>query len=206
MRLEADLGLPAACSLFAAHPERFRGFTELDEPNFSFKSGSCTFYSGIKALAEEGLRNDDAYVWRLGRLFNEQDDSRNFLSQLQDGLKPHDTIQSLSHLDECVGACLELWETRAAFGIYNVVNPGAVMTRDVVQAIQRVLRPPHRLQLLDYHHESNGDSEKSLSPACILDPAKLLKAGIKLRPVHEAIDRALARWQAQSASVLRTSA
>jgi len=47
----------------------------------------------------------------------------NFLSHLQDGFKFHDSINSISHVDECVGACLELWEQRAPVGVYNVVNP-----------------------------------------------------------------------------------
>lgn len=204
--IEVDLGLPANRALFTAHPERFSGFTELDEPNFSFRSPPCTFYSGSKALAEEALQNTPAYIWRLRLPFNEQDESHNFLSQLQDGWRINDAINSLSHLDDCVAACLELWDKRAPFGIYNVVNPGAVLTSDIMQRIQRIRRPLRRLQLLDYDRNSHSGPERAPWPNCILDPAKLLKTGVRLQPVHQAIDRALEKWQRNSAAALRTTA
>lgn len=206
VKIEEDLSLPANRALFARHPEKFSGFTELDAPNFSFKSPSCTFYSGSKALAEESLQDTETYIWRLRLPFNEQDEPRNFLSQLQDGWKLHDAINSLSQLDDCVGACLELWERRAPFGVYNVVNPGALLTRDIVQMIRRVLKPQRRLQLLQFDNESNDNGDKLLAPDCILDPGKLLRTGIRLRPVQEAIDKALAKWQRHNSSAMRTSA
>src|SRR5438552_13594602 len=53
--IERDLTEPRLQRLFAQHPERFRGFTEFDEPNFSFRALPCSFYSGTKALAEEAF-------------------------------------------------------------------------------------------------------------------------------------------------------
>ena len=205
IRTEGDLASPATCELFAAHPERFRGFNETDEPNFSFKSAPCTFYSGTKALAEEALRGSGNYVWRLRLPFSEQDGPGNFLSQLQDGAALHDAINSLSQLDECVSACLELWDRRAAFGIYNIVNPGAVRTNDVLQMIQRVLKPARRFQLMVYQGNGNN-GEKAPYSNCILDGSKLLKAGVKLRPINEAIEKALHSWQLGTARAERTMA
>jgi dTDP-4-dehydrorhamnose reductase len=34
-----------AAQLYTTQPELFHGFTELDEPNFSFRTPSCNFYS-----------------------------------------------------------------------------------------------------------------------------------------------------------------
>src|SRR6267142_1558714 len=57
---------------------------KVDEPNFSFRSPPCSFYSGTKALAEEVLRgSDQCYVWRLRIPFDEFDHPRNYLSKLQ---------------------------------------------------------------------------------------------------------------------------
>jgi len=53
--IERDLAQPRLRQLFAAHPERFYGFTEFDQPNFAFHSPPCSFHSGTKALAEESL-------------------------------------------------------------------------------------------------------------------------------------------------------
>ena len=151
--VEEDLSLDSVRRLFAAHPERFRGFSEQDEPNFSFKS-VCTFYSGTKALAEESLHSSRNYIWRLRLPFNETNDRANFLSQLQNNSHLHDSINSLSQLDECVSACLDLWDRRAPFGTYNVVNPGAVRTHDVVQMIHRILKPRREFQLLRAGHQT----------------------------------------------------
>ena len=202
----ADLTSAASRNLFSAHPEKFRGFSELDTPNFSFKSAPCTFYSGTKALAEEALDHGSNYIWRLRLPFNELDDPCNFLSQLQDGMPVTDAVNSLSHLDDCIGACLELWDRRAPFGIYNIVNPGAIRTHDVVLQIQRILKPARRLQLMVYDKDEPADAEKAPRSDCILDISKLLKTGIKLRPVDEAINKALHDWHPHTARALRTLA
>lgn len=204
-RIEDDLGLPLAHAMFDSHPEKFNGFSELDDPNFSFKSTACNFYSGTKALAEEALRNFAVFIWRLRLPFNEQDDPHNFLSQLQDGLKFYDAINSLSQLDECVGACLELWERRAPVGIYNIVNPGPLRTRDIVQMIHRFLKPTRSFELLVYDAETTANIERSLRSDCILEVSKLLGLGIRLRTAKQALEKALQKWERQSASVLQTS-
>jgi UDP-glucose 4,6-dehydratase len=204
VHIEEDLGRASTHALFAAHPESFGGFTETDEPNFSFKSAPCTFYSGTMALAEEALSSTQNYRWRLRLPFNEQDDPANFLSQLQNGATVPDGINSLSHLDDCVSACLELWDTRAPFGIYNVVNPGAVRTHDVVQKVHRVLKSGRPFQLLVYDHQVNRNGEKPPRSDCILDTSKLLKAGVKLRPAMEAIEKSLHKWERNASPMLKT--
>jgi dTDP-4-dehydrorhamnose reductase len=220
-RVEYSLNTPATRRLFLESPQSFAGFSELDEPNFSFKAAPCTFYSGTKALAEEALDHGQNFVWRLRLPFNEQEDPANFLSQLLGSMANtyspsnhsgkserkgdlagtdrldilHNGINSLSQVDECVMACLELWDRHAPYGIYNVVNPGAVSTQQLVQKIQNVLKPVRKLHLLVY--EAKEDEANSSSPRsdCILDVSKLLKVGIKLRPIKEAIDGALQHWQ-----------
>jgi dTDP-4-dehydrorhamnose reductase len=206
LSVEEDLSCPVVRRLFEAHPERFRGFTELDEPNFSFRRPPCTFYSGTKALAEELVCNESqGYIWRLRLPFNEQDDRRNLLWRLQDGPKLFDAAHSLSHLDECVGACLNLWERRGPFGIYNVVNPGAVSTQEILQMIQRILKPRRQFQLWVYESELHSAQVETSPPDCILDVSKLLSTGVKLQDVRGALERSLRKWERQSSS-LRTFA
>src|SRR5436309_12363460 len=82
--VERDLNQPRLQRLFAEQPDRFHGFTESDEPNFSFRNPPCSFYSGTKALAEEALKPfDRGYIWRLRIPFDEFDNERNFLSKIQ---------------------------------------------------------------------------------------------------------------------------
>ena len=203
-RVEEDLGLPEAQALFTSHPDRFGGFTEMDEPNLSFRRAPCTFYGGTKALAEEALRDTSSYIWRLRLPFNQRDAPNNFLSQLQDGFRFRDSINSLSHLDECVVACIELWERRAPVGIYNVVNPGPMRTRDIVQMIQRYLEPPRRFQVFLYEPSASCDAESRIRSDCILDGSKLLGSGVRLRPARQALEQSLQKWESQPASVMQT--
>src|ERR1700733_14765797 len=76
-RVEKDLGSAEVRRLFAAHPGQFRGFSERDEANFSFRHPPCSFYSGTKALAEEAIREvgqGHCYILRLRLPFNERDE------------------------------------------------------------------------------------------------------------------------------------
>lgn len=199
LRIENDLSQPALRSLFTKKPELFRGFTEWDEPNFSFRRPPCNFYCGTKALAEEEVRSvGQVYLWRPGIPFSEQDEPRNFLSKLQRCSKIYDAVNSLSHLDDFVRACLELWERRAPFGIYNVTNPGAVTTRQVVEAIERILKPDHRFEFWKEDEEFFHFGVEAPRSHCILDTSKLLAAGVSLRPVREALTDALRNWRAAS--------
>jgi len=206
LSIQDDLAQPATHALFADHPEIFCGFSELDEPNFSFKDPTWSFYSGTKALAEEAIRTQRCYIWRFRLPFNEQDEPLNFLSQLQNGIPLHDGINSLSHLDDCVGAYLDLWERRAPFGIYNVVNPGAVRTHEVVQMIQRTLKSSGRFQPVLYDGQSPSQERRVLRTDCILDVSKLLNTGVKLANVKQTLERSLEKWQPQTSPVLRTFA
>jgi dTDP-4-dehydrorhamnose reductase len=192
-RIERNLNRPQTRELYEAHPDRFRGFNELDEPNFSFRCPPCSFYSGTKALAEEAIRDiGQCYIWRPRHPFNDRDEDCNYLSQLQRETTLEDSINSLSHLEDCVRACLDLWEMRAPFGIYNVTNPGAVTTRQIVETMQRGLKLQRRFEFW------KGDSE--LPPSgwpprsnCILDVSKLLAAGVKFRSITEALEEAVNR-------------
>lgn len=194
LEVEKDLRRTDLIELFEAHPERFCGFTETDEPNFSFRSGPCTFQSGTRALAEEAIRDiGQSYLWRLRQPFNEREESCNWLARLRREDEIHDRINSFSHLEDCVKACLDLWEMRAPFGIYNVTNPGAMTMRHVAEGMQKLLKTgsPSRAGAKE---EAIGEPQSN----CILDTSKLLKTGVKLRPLAEAFEDCLDRLRLTS--------
>lgn len=196
MRVERDLNRPELRRLFAGHPEEIHGFTEWDEPNFSFRHAPCNFYSGSKALAEEAIRGVGAsYIWRPRMLFNELDEDRNLLSKLQFYPKIYDGVNSISHLDDFVRACLDLWERRAPFGIYNVVNPGATTTRRIAEMIQHIARPHRIFEFWKDDEEFYRCAARVPRSNCVLDTSKLLATGVKMRPLEEALTDALQRWQ-----------
>jgi len=179
----------------ATSPELLEGFRESDESNFSFRRPPCSFYSGCKALAEEMLAADrQVYLWRLRIPFNEIAHARNYLQKLQTYAKVYDNINSLSHLNDFVRACLELWERRAPFGAYNVTNPGYVSTRQVIDMIKNLLRPSREFIFWEDDAAFYREAAQAPRSNCVLNSEKLVAAGVQLRNVQSALVDALTNW------------
>ena len=194
-RIEPDLTTPAMRALLAANPAAFRGFTEEDEPNFSFRRGPCSFYSGTKALGEEAVQGlGGGFLWRLRIPFDEVNQPKNYLTKILSYAKVYDNVNSISHRGDFVRACLDLWKVRARFGTYNIVNPGYVSTRQVVRLIEEHLKPAKAFQYWENDEEFYRVAAKTPRSNCILDVSKLLGAGVKIRPVEEALVASLKGW------------
>jgi dTDP-4-dehydrorhamnose reductase len=195
-RIVRDLASPEVRELLKSAPNALHGFSETDEPNFSFRQPPCSFYSGTKALAEEALAEDHRlYLWRLRIPFNETDTPRNYLTKLQRYPKVYDNVNSLSHLDDFVRACLELWKRRAPFGVYNVTNPGYVTTRQVVRMMKSILRPAREFEFWENDEEFYKAAAKTPRSNCVLNTEKLLATGTTMRPVEEALTDSLSNWK-----------
>jgi UDP-glucose 4,6-dehydratase len=196
MAVERDLNHPQWQALLRKNRGAFHGFTENDEPNFSFRRPPCSFYSGTKALGEEAIREvGQNYIWRLRIPFDQIDNPRNYLSKLQNYPKVYDNANSLSHRADFVAACLELWRRKAPFGIYNVTNPGFVTSRQVVEMIQKILKPARTFDFWEDDEEFYRVAAKTPRSNCILDVSKLLATGVPMRPVEEALADALKQWR-----------
>jgi dTDP-4-dehydrorhamnose reductase len=198
-REEKNLARPELMALAKKNSPGIQGFTETDEPNFSFRRGPCSFYSGTKALAEETVAGiGESYLWRLRIPFDEFDNARNYLSKVQRYPKVYDNVNSISHRADFVRACLDLWERRAPFGTYNVTNPGFVTTRQVVQVIEKILKPARRFEFWESDEEFYRVAAKTPRSNCVLDISKLLATGVRVRPVGEALEHSLKNWKAES--------
>jgi len=196
LRVEQNLSNPEVRALFDSSSRGFLGFTEYDEPNFSFRHPPCNSYAGTRALAEDALRGStNTYIWRFLMPFSEVDEPCNLLSKLQAYPRVFDHITSLSHLGDAVSACLELFERRAPYGIYNIVNPGAVTTRAVVEQIQSTICPERRFSFWRDQEEFQAQGTRIPRSCCILDTTKLLHAGVKMRPLEQAIQDTLKNWK-----------
>src|SRR5271154_30667 len=146
-RVEKDLTKPELRALVEKSPEKILGFSEADAPNFCFRDLPCSFYSGTKALGEEAIAGiGESYIWRLRIPFDEFDNNRNYLSKVQRYSKVYENVNSVSHRADFVKACLDTWELRAPFGIYNVTNPGFVTTRHVIEKIEKYLKPARKFE------------------------------------------------------------
>jgi dTDP-4-dehydrorhamnose reductase len=172
------------------------GFTEADEPNFTFRTNHCSFYSGTKALGEEVLAGrPSVFVWRLRIPFGAVDNPRNYLTKLMRYERLLEATNSISELDEFVGATLACWTKRVPFGTYNVTNPGRVTTSEVVELIRRSGVCPKNFTFFRDEAEFMRVAAKTPRSNCVLDPSKLAAAGITLTPVREAIERDLKAWR-----------
>jgi len=193
--VEDNLTEPLVSELLSKRSERVAGFSESDEPNFCFTHNNCSFYSGTKALAEEAMKGfPDFYVWRLRIPFDEIDGHRNYLSKVQRYAKVYQNWNSVSHRGDFAAACMDTWIQRVPGGSYNVVNPGYVSTREVVQKIREQLKPgwnPAFWQSDDEFYRFGAVTPRS---NCILNPSKLVATGIKIRSVSEALDEAMSKW------------
>jgi dTDP-4-dehydrorhamnose reductase len=196
VRAEKDLLVPAVRELIERDRSVVRGYAEDDPPNFSFRDGPCSFYSGTKALGEEAIAGiGRSYIWRLRIPFNEIDNPRNYLTKVQTYPKVYDNFNSLSHLSDFVEACVELWVRRAPFGAYNVTNPGFVSTRHVIGLIKRLLKPDREFSFWASDAEFYSKGAKTPRSNCVLDSSKLLATGVKMRPVEDALEDALRNWK-----------
>lgn len=200
LRTEKNLGTPEGLAWVTAHRDRVVGFTESDVPNFSFRDGPCSFYSGTKALGEEAVASAGrGYVWRLRIPFDHVDSPRNYLSKLQRYAKVYDNVNSISHRGDFARACVECWERGLEPGIYNVTNPGFVTTREVVERIRERLAPGRRFEFWSGDDEFYRVAAKTPRSNCVMDPSKLLRSGVTLRPVEEALEASLREWLPASA-------
>jgi dTDP-4-dehydrorhamnose reductase len=189
----------SGCIYTGARPDG-TGFTEADAPNFTFRQNNCSFYSGTKALGEETLAGTpDVFIWRLRIPFDHRESPRNYLTKLMRYERLLEAANSISQLHEFVAATFACWEKKIPFGTYNVVNPGHVTTREVVDLILE--SGVHSKTYQFFHDETEFMQKAAKTPRsnCVMSSAKLASAGITLSPVRIAIQNALRQWRPVSA-------
>ena len=180
----------------SAHPTG-GGFRESDPPNFCFRTNNCSFYSGSKALGEELLAGaEQCFIWRMRMPFNHQDGERNYFTKLMRYDRLLDTRNSLSHLDECVSACVQCFTDGVCFGTYHVVNSGTLTTRETVELIRKSGVCDKEFRFFDSEADFLRQAVKAPRSHCVLDNTKALAAGLRLSHVAEAVERTLRAWRA----------
>lgn len=184
----------SGCIYTGARPDGL-GFTEEDPPNFTFRQDNCSFYSGTKALGEEVLASyPNVYIWRVRMPFDQFENPRNYLTKLMRYALLLDATNSISELQEFVNASVACWQERVPFGIYNMTNPGSVTTREVVGLIAKNGVCEREFSFFRDEAEFMHAAAKTPRSNCVMSVGKLLRTGISLTEVHEAIERDLCSW------------
>ncbi|MDB3959100.1 sugar nucleotide-binding protein [Opitutales bacterium] len=168
------------------------GWAEEDEPNFSFRSPPCSFYSGTKALGEEVLKGaENCFVWRLRIPFNHEPSPRNYLQKLLNYEKLLEAENSVSHLEEFCQKCIECFTKDINPGIYNMTNPGSITTSQVTEWMIQEGLTDKQFNFFKTEEEFMEKAAKTPRSNCVLDTTKAEKAGIGMRPVDEAITKSI---------------
>jgi len=195
----AEAGVPwghvsSGCIYSGARPDG-SGFAEDDPPNFTFRAGRCSFYSGSKDLGEEVLSGrPNVFLWRLRIPFDNVDNPRNYLTKLMRYARLLEAENSISHLGEFAEATFACWSHRAPFGTYNVTNPGRVTTHEIVELIRKSGVCTKEFSFFASEEEFMQVAAKTPRSNCVMDSSKLSRAGIAMTEVHEAVAKALREW------------
>jgi len=187
-----DLKIPwghiSSGCIYSGRREDGKGWTEEDEPNFSFRSPPCSFYSGTKALGEEVLEGaENCFVWRLRIPFNHEPSPRNYLQKLLNYENLLEAENSVSHLEEFCQKCIECFTKDVEPGVYNMTNPGSITTSQVTEWMIKEGLTDKKFKFFNSEEEFMTKAAIAPRSNCVLDTTKVEKAGIGMRPVEEAM-------------------
>ena len=172
------------------------GWSETDEPELSFKT-KCGIYVGSKELAERLIRPyEKHYICRIRLPFDQYDWHRNYLSKLMRYPKAVRATNSLSHRGDFVSACLDLLKIGAPFGTYNVTNPGSICSTEICAKLK------HKGLKKEFEFWDDDEFARTVARTpksnCILNCVKLLKTGVNMRTVHEAVEDSIDNWVSET--------
>ncbi len=106
-----------------------------------------------------------------------------------------EATNSLSHLPEFVDACLQCWEKRVPFGIYNVTNTGSITTCGVCALMKQTIAKNKEFSFFEDETEFMHLAAKTPRSNCVLDNSKIRATGIRLQGVEDAVCQALSNWR-----------
>ena len=187
-----DLNIPwghvSSGCIYSGRRQDGKGWAEEDEPNFSFRSPPCSFYSGSKALGEEVLRGaSNAFIWRLRIPFNQEKNPRNYLQKLLNYNRLLEAENSVSHLEEFVEKSINCFQKEIEPGVYNMTNQGSITTRQVTNWMLEEGVTDKNFNFFENEAEFMDQAAKTPRSNCVLDTSKSQKAGIGMKCVEEAM-------------------
>ena len=182
--------------IYSGKKDNMRPFTELDEPNFTFTQNNCSFYSGTKAIGEKIVNNHKlSYNWRLRIPFDNINNPRNYISKLLNYDYLLDVENSISDKEEFVTACIDCLMNNYPFGIYNIVNSGAITTRQVVEMIKQTIGKDKNFNFFKDIYEFYAQTKATPRSNCVLDNSKILNCGAKISNTEDILLKRLETWQ-----------
>ena len=106
----------------------------------------------------------------------------------------YNAVNSISHREEFVNACLDLPLKKCDYGIYNVTNGGYVTTKQVVECMKKKFKLEKEFEYWEDDSEFYSKGATAPRSNCVMDNSKLLNAGIKMRYCMDAIEDSFDKW------------
>jgi nucleoside-diphosphate-sugar epimerase len=166
-------------------------FTEDDPPNFTE-----SFYSLCKAEAETALKPylHKSAILRVRMPFGGKSNPRNLLTKLQAYETLVDARNSVSCIEDVSRVAVAFAKNpEGKAGIWNCVNPGPVLTREIMEMMG--LQKKWFLNEAEFLRTVTAPRSH-----CVLSADKLL-GQIALRPAHHAIEQAISRLKAEACEI-----
>ena len=164
-----------------------KGWTEEDEPNFF---GS--FYSRTKIYSEKMLKEFPVLQLRIRIPMDDIPHSKNIIDKIIKFEKVIDVDNSITYLPDLMKISEQLIKLRKT-GVYNAVNKGPLRYPYLLDKYKELVDPNKTYEtfsLEDLHSEV-----KAKRSNCVLSVSKLEKAGIKVRPIQEAVVDCLKKYR-----------
>ena len=162
------------------------GWTEEDEPNFTFNNAS--FYSACKGLEQELLKShlNNSYLFRIRMPFGPDRTPKNLLTKFESYAKLIDFENSITQVEELAKCVLHFIVTRPPFGIYNVCNPGGITGKQIVSKmdIEKEWMTEEEFKTIITAPRSN----------CVLNVDKMMKY-FPMKPAEFAVSDTVLRYK-----------
>jgi dTDP-4-dehydrorhamnose reductase len=181
--------------IYSGNKNDLKGFSEEDQPNFSFDIPPCSFYSGTKAEAEKALAKDkNVYICRLRVPFSHNSNQRNYITKLITYNKLLDVQNSLSNLEEFIEACYHLISKDCPTGIYNITNTGYVTTKQVTEIINKYIINKE-FSFFKNDEEFYSTTAQTPRSNCVLNNDKLINTGFNIKSVQDSLENAIKNYK-----------
>jgi dTDP-4-dehydrorhamnose reductase len=161
-------------------------YTEEDVPNFGMYSNISSFYSKTKHLAELLYTKTHSTILRIRMPFCSYSSERSIINKIinYDNLVSYkNSLTSLDDLTVFINKFIvnEFHKTKP--DIYNVVNPGGIDAKEIVQLLSQNNIINKNWKFVDIENLQLKANRSN----CVLSSQKIADLGLDLPPIHETL-------------------
>ncbi len=173
--------LGSGCVFYGRSPHPDGAWRESDFPN------PISFYSKSKAASDLVLAAlPDVAVVRLRMPIDSAPHDRNLITKIARYPRVIAVVNSVTIVSDLLDVIRQIAERRLS-GIFHATNPGVVSHRQILALYRELVDPSHTCEIISEEQlVSEGLALKTRSN-CVLADERLAAAGIRMRPVEEAL-------------------